>query len=706
MNGSEKSWQGKLILLVIPTAIVVLWFSKGLMFGGGEEGIPLYNLNKSLHDVSYVWHEYNGGVPMIWLIARLPFHWFLSLLSSIGFSNVFLQALIFLALMLVGMFSVYYLIKDLFDERFSLVGSILYLLNPYSLVLVWGRGLYVQFFAFALIPVFLLLFTRAISKNSIYYASLSVLSTFVLSAAFVFPAQLLVVWFSPVLYLFFYLRRNKTTVLRSLFLFFLILFFFLMVHAWWIGPYLELARVQYATLLDDPEHNLGSLRGVSREIPFFMVIRLLHNFVTGAKIYGEIYMNIIFQIISLFAPVALILAFSKVKGYKYGSYFIVLFLVALFVVLGSNLPFGFLFEFIFMKITFLQAFRNPYEKFGVVYLLAFVPSLAIGLGILSEKIAQISRNKIASPKNVMYVLLLLYCGVYVWPIWTGQFAGGLSFNPWVKVPGYYNEANDWLNGQAENFRIIQMPLIPGDGLRYNWPNSYQGIEASEYLFDVPSIGRNTITNKTYYNILLGRFGNLSPNSLGPDPDISESEFASEELYQELEKLNVRYIILHNDIDSKLAGSKTYEETLDYLSKQKNIQKINSFGELDIFQVQFSGKTTAVFSPQVKTEFKKINPTYYKVYVKDVQTEADLYFLDLFDERWEAFVDGEKLGNHERVYSYANKWKLNKPGTYEIVLRYTPQDLVVNGLKISFVALSILFLSGIFWSRKLSRGHIQ
>jgi hypothetical protein len=282
--------------------------------------------------------------------------------------------------------------------------------------------------------------------------------------------------------------------------------------------------------------------------------------------------------------------------------------------------------------------------------------------------------------------MFFVCGMYVWPMWTGQFAGGVKISPWFEVPSYYKEANDWIKNQNIDSRVIQLPLNPGDGVLYKWDNSFQGLESGEFLFFNPSIGRNIALNKNYYNVLLERFGVLQKNAFGPDPDITKSEFRSESLYQELGKLNVKYIVLHYDLDEKLSGMKTAEETAQYLAKERNIEKVKTFGLLDIYEIKLPEEIDHIYSPDTKVSYEKINPTLYKFNVKNVKKPFGLFFLERYDPEWKLTVDNRTIQTHSTVFSYANTWRIDKEGTYSGYIKYKPQDHVENGTKISLTAI--------------------
>ncbi|HET7098884.1 MAG TPA: hypothetical protein VFI61_01465 [Patescibacteria group bacterium] len=696
-------FKDQLFLICLSSSLVFIWFYKGLIFAGGEEGIPFYNLNNAFYLFAYSWRDFSGGIPMSTDLARIPFFWILKLLSNYSIPSYFLQAATFLTLIIVGVVSVYYLLKitlgnrlksgSLLEQRLyskvSLIGAIFYLLNPYSMVQVWGRGLYNQFFPFALLPLFLVLFIQGVKKKRFIYGLLAVISSLLLSVSFGQPSYVISIWLTIFIYIVFEVFKTKDFAQRKFIILYSLTVFtsWILVHSWWIWPLFKTIN-ETVDKLGDLQSNIGSLKGISKDSPIWVIMTLTHKFLFAGA-YGNIYSGLPFKLISLLVPISFFVSLPLFKRFSYFKFYLCLFLVSIFIVSGTNFPFGWLFLWFFKNISIFQVFRNPYEKMGIVLMLACIPFISIGLVKTSILIHKFYKK--ISAKVFLLILMFLMCGIYVWPMWTGQFAGGVVMSPWASVPVDYKLANDWIKSQDTNSRIIQFPLNPGDGVFYTWQNAYRGIEPSEFIFDNSSIGRNVAINKVYYNVLLERFGVLQKNAFGPDPDISSSEFRSENLYQELNKLDVRYIVLHNDINEKLSGLQNSKEVSQYLSKQKNIQKVNTFGLLDIYEVKVRDGVDRIYSPNVKTNYQKVNPTFYRFNVENSTSKAQLNFLETYSPNWELFIDGKEIETHSIVFSYANSWTINRTGTYSGYIKYKTQDYVTEGGKISIVTLIVLII---------------
>lgn len=678
------------IIFIICLMLVLIWFSKGFIFAGGEGGIPFYNLTNTVERLSYVWIDEEAGYPGVGGLTEVPYYLFLKM--TFLPANM-AQGLHFFIVMFTGTISVYFLLKITLEEELKrktnlwgaqyvpLSGAFFYLLNPFSMTQIFGRSLNIQYFSFALLPLFLALFVKGLKSKNLFYGFLALIPSAVFAGAYGSFGYALALWFLAASYSIFHLwnnHKNKKSIIFTVVFFLFTFAGWALVNAFWIWPVFKLAGQQLSGTLSAVEENLGSLRGVSKQFSFPVLIRLLHTGYFYEDLYGIIYFHPFFVLISWIIPVVSLFSIPYFRKISHFKFYLSLFLASLFVSLGSNFPLGFLFEFLFTNIPVLQIFRNPYEKFGLIFLLAYVPFFAIGALALSQKLRFLS----------LMGIIVLVCVVFVWPMWKGIFAGGYRINTWIKVPDYYREANEWFNQQTGDFRLLHLPLIPGDGIRYKWEHPYQGIEPSEFLFDRVSIAQNIPFNKAYYNILLQRIGIFQPNIFGSDPDLTNSQFRAENLYEELAKLNIRYIVLHNDIDTTYGGFKSPEETKLELEKQPNIVNLRSFGELDIFKVNIPDNIHLIYSPTVNVNYQKINPTFYKAHVAS-DILSDLFFLSVFNANWEASIDGQKIGDHYQLFSYANAWKISQQGNFDVELKYKPQELVEQSRQISKYSLAII-----------------
>lgn len=493
-----------LLLFFLPLILVVIWFNNGLIIGKGEEGLIFYNPSKNLELSRSTWVEVNTGMPNLSWLPRLPVLFLASNLADIGMAPYVIQAGLFFLLLLTGAISVYYLTLFFLESYSSkylvtFISALFYLLNPFTVSQVWGRGLYPQYFSFALLPLSLLIFAKALKEKKYLYLFALILISVIFSWAFGFVTSPVTYWLVLIGYFVWWLFSNKLKkeeVVFDISFMGLSLFGWLFVNAWWFLPLITKGNEIFAGYLSGANENLGTLLGVSRSYPLDVIVRLLHKgYFFDASAYSQIYSTLPFQLIS-FIPLFFLLAglvkILKNKELKRFGFFVILLILGLFVSLGANFPFGWLFVWIFETISPLQAFRNPFEKFGLVYALGYAPIFAYGL------VSSFERKKFR--KLTIILVLFLTCGIYAWPMWTGRVVAGIDKKIGVQVPQYYEDLNRWLkDSNPQNYRIFMTPLRGGEGAVFQWDSTtYNGVDPMHFILDNAAIS-NAAQIPFYYD---------------------------------------------------------------------------------------------------------------------------------------------------------------------------------------------------------------
>lgn len=688
-------------IILICTLIIIIWFRQGLIFGGAEDGLSYYNYTKSLAFTSSIWSYAAAGTPALFNVPRFIYFFITEYFFRAGISNIILQAITFWILILTGTLSVYFLIKETvvnglkkeWREWAPFLGGLFYFFNPFAITQMWGRALSFQFFSFALVPSFLLFFVLALKRKNLFFLIVAGLISLLFSSAYENPGVVLASWTGIVFYFIFYIysqRKNKGNIIFACISISLLSLIWFLVNSFWITPVFSSSKEAIGQTLSSMD-NVESLKALRPNSRIYNVIRLIHReYYDGT--YGAVYNSPPFVFISWLLPVFGYFAIGVFRKSKHFIFYSSLLIFAIFVTIGANLPTGPVFVWLFKHFTPLQVLRNPYEKFGVNLILAYAPFAAIGMLVLSEKLAAYFKKKHLQ-KMFLIVFIFLEFVVLVWPYWNRQFAGGVINNFWVKVPDYYQAANNWLNSQQGDFRLLHTPLLPDEGITYTWDHYYIGIEQSEYLFDKPSIGRNTRYNIGYYSRLMDRLHALDYDFTDTgDP----SEFKDISLSKELAKVNVKYIIVHKDIDYKSRRAISPEETEKYLEKQPDVKKVQTFGNLDIYEVDRTDNNRLIYSPDIEVEYQRNGNTFYQVNAKGAKGPTAIYFLENFHPGWEAFIDGKKVENHSKIFSYGNSWVVNMTGDFQMIIRHKPQTVVEAGLRVSRVsALSLLVILGFY-----------
>ena len=496
-----------LLLILIPLILVVIWFRGSLILGGGEGGIPFYKPSTTLKLVTSVWIEYaTGGFTVGWL-PKAPIIYFAFFFEKLDIPSFSAQFIVFYSLMAIGLISLYFLILNLLDQYRSknllaFISSVFYLFNPFSMSQIWGRGIDAQFFAFALLPLALLLFHLGLKTKNYLFAVLIALTSGLLATAYGFLTFIIVFWLVLFIYLIYtiFITENRTSqIFFGLKFFCLTLILWSLVNTWWFLPLFSSYGEAYARGISAFEENLGTLRGVSRNFTPDIIIRLLQRtYFYDVSAFSQVFVTWPFQLVSWLPFVFLIFGLYKILRQKIKQFyiFVVLLILGLLVSLGANPPFGWLFVEVFKKIAVLQAFRNPFEKFGLVYALGYSAIFAYGLVCFFE------RKKMKWLGLV--IVLFLTCGVFAWPMWTGRVVAAPDRKIGLNVPADYKKLNDWMNDKVGDLRVFMTPLWSGDGAFYNWPGGarYQGSDSMLYTMDAPTIS-NTQQAPFYFDFTTG-----------------------------------------------------------------------------------------------------------------------------------------------------------------------------------------------------------
>lgn len=628
-----------LSILLVSITVVSIWFKNGYLFQGAEEGSPFYYLQRTNQLFSTTWIDQYLGSPFLPDTTKIPIFNILAYLQTWGVPAFFIQAFLFIFLLSAGGISVYYLLKTAFkiNALFAGLGAFFYICNPYSISEIWSRGLYHQFFAYFLVPFFLLMFISFYEYKKSVYLLLGVIISYFFSAAMGNPAYIITLWF-PIL-CYFCLNLFKATFREKLFLtygllVYLGLWFF--VNLWWLGVVVPFSASAYTGSGSVFENSADSLKAISAQLPFVNIIRLFHEIRFGKDFYGEFYNNSFMYLLSFVYPLIIILSLVKIRQKNFG-FFLILFIAGLIVSLGSNPPFGKLFLFFFNNIPPLQVFRNPYEKFGLVYLLGFTGLFTLGI----RNIWEYSTKKLINLKIKFGIFVLIFISIFFFclPFWTGEIIG---WGTATRVPDYYRELNNWFNLSDHNDqKVFFLPFMPDFGAQYKWyGNSYHGTDPLFQIFDKPILSQSG--HSAYLNALKRYQGSM-------------------DLTAALAIIRVKYLVERNDlVSSGHEDKQNMAFTTSYFAT-------NKFQEGDLCEKKYLKTITTGIECEFYDSFKDLSDVkYIHLLMSTSKNEAfDLSITDNFEKttKWtekSLFFDfrNEVLSDQKWVTFY-----LNDPSEY-------------------------------------------
>lgn len=673
--------------------IVYKWVRPNFIIATAEEGILFYDLHRTFLAVSSVWFDRGMGIGVPFSYASAPLFFLLSTLSNIGIDNYILQAILYFVLLLIPLMFIPKFVERCGGHKIiGYMSALVYLFNFFTETQIFNRFLYTQLIMWSLLPLFLYLWGLWIEYGKFKYILLIVILSEIFSYVFVSPSNIILMWAMMGLLTFYELfrKRNKIYICR-LFLGFI---FWLVLNLWWIFPIWNLMGSNYSEQLSY-KSNFSSLENVSKYYDNRNILNLTQKYYFDKDgyfktFYSQNIVNIFSKIATLFLALGVVISLFRKKN----IFFVLMLLIGWFICKGTNPPFGYEFySFMFKNFTFFQVFRNPYEKFGVVFLLAY--SVLVSYGVYSV-FTYVFKKK--TGVLVASLLVGILCLVIGRPIFTGDIFYGYYY---IKVPQYYEEANLLIKNHLSG-RILHLPYRSVPNVKYVW--NFQGEDISTFLFDNPSIsGINSLKNEYDYFSQMPMY------------------FSSPSFSNILNVLNVGAVVVHRDFvqDTSYFGSP--DSTIKDLGGWVNLSHISEEGDLVIYKLDRFGGSGEVdlfdnvirvsnldnaFESIISKDFHlgndvvyvenqnknvfftfdaeiekpeyivtKLSNRKYKIKIHNAQKPFILVLDNSFNKGWIASSDKEMFEKKFMANGYANGWLIDNTGDYtiDVVFKVWPWD---------------------------------
>lgn len=565
-SGNISSYKVIFGFFILSLAIISVLFRGGNIVGGGEAGAAFYDLSRVYTINRMAWSDIFLGLNSGLTSVSSPTFGFLAFLQTLGVPGYVIQAGFFLMILFLSLYSMYRFTAELFPKA-SLVAwvfsALFYQFNLFSIANIWNRFLPNVMLFYAVLPLILWLFIRGLRLQKYFYAVLISLLTVVFSYAFSAPAQVLIFWIIILftsLYYYFLISRNRFVLKFFLVTSFLWTFF----NFWWVSQELYF---RFSTtfsvaseLFFSQTGNLSTFTTLSNLLGKLSNIFLLKHgtFFSTSKNYPFdwplIFNHPLVAVLSWLLFITVTLFAIRKRRSKWVAFLLTLFVLAVLGSKGNSPPLGEVLGFGFQRVLLLQFFRNPFEKLGMVLALSFSP--LVGLAVI--EILSLTTGWKTPARTTTAFFLVSFLVFMSFPFWTGLIftsgnppANDPTVGIQIEVPKYYQEADQWLSSRPGEFRHITFPLGPGEGIYYQWPKGYVGLEQSSLLFS--NSGISHVTTVPYYADIARSLEEIFVKHSG--------------FYKVASLLNVKYLVLRPDIDFKLSGMRDPKSIEDLLKKR-------------------------------------------------------------------------------------------------------------------------------------------
>ncbi len=479
----------------------------------------------------FVWNNItNAGVDFSSSTAGLFFHSVQVILYQLGLSlqGVQVSSLVFWFLLIV--FSAWFLGRALFPKNkyVQVLFVVLYSFNIF-LFNTWENIKVANLSLVAAIPLTLavLLLLR---EGKISYSRAGLLAVFagiILSGAGINPAYFISFFFLFLLYEVVALAGGlrERTALITLKHFLLVLSVIILVNLFWILPTLSfifnnigptgisIDKIGFTNWIDSLSQNTNILNIMRLQGAWdwyaFDGITNLPLYIPYALNYFYRPIFIIFGFVLPFLAILALIFRSKKHRYLY-SVFGLMFVVGVFLGVGTYLPTGTLYRWFINHLPFFTLFRSPWYIFTPLVTLSSAALISLLFYRLAAKVDKsgIKFGRVLTP--LVIVVLAVGNLFYSYPLITGKiFRPDRRDGFYITFPPYVFEAQKWLASQKDG-RVL---TYPDDEIeQFRW--GYRGIESilqliadKEVLFsplNAPGFPAPQLIREMYRNLKLGQ----------------------------------------------------------------------------------------------------------------------------------------------------------------------------------------------------------
>lgn len=543
-----------------------------------------YPLNSNLlaSSFSYVWRDIANfgyydptGTPLA------IFYFLISLFETITKNLVASEFLFLFLISQLTLFSSFFLAKEVgLDNKYSILSSFLYLMNPYSLYYVW-RILNANIFLYAIYPLFFLSAIKILQGHKIKGLSFLILSGTIALPAFANPAWFLTLSFSLLIFSFalgITLGINLPVLLRRISSIILLLIVFVLPI---YGNYLLRGGQHYIS--QEPLQTSSKLYEFNTQniniINLFSLTSLppVHEEITWYNFQNLYVTNPLSLIIGLFIAILVFSPlFKKDDKFKLKILPFLILFTSIIIFIFHNAFSKAILERLPMVLALL---RDPSHKLGLITAIVLCIMIPYGFQNLASFF-----NKRIIIKAMLIISLIITLIFMFYPFITLSFIPcsvvreNQTFSAFSSVPSEYCPVINYLyadkNFNKEEDRVLIYPLT---NILW-WEDNYWGNDILRFN------GIRTISTFSHINL-------ESQNEFLSN--LQDVEIIKDERYVDfLSKLSVKYILVRKKACEPYL-QKLAIEIKEILEERHDVQKIVETDRYALFKLNL--KTNSVFS---------------------------------------------------------------------------------------------------------------
>ncbi len=679
-----------LILIVCAFLLILVPFfwNHGFFRVGGDDGKLYYQFpfeQISSYRNSIISDNSAGSLGSYFPIQfAIPF---LTFIGMVKWAFYFLdtQSLLF-GLNLAGGFLFFYLSLGLFitdddwDSFFiKIFSGLFYLFSTFSFFTVWSLQLF-SVYLVSVFPLLFYLFIKAVLKKNYIYLVTAAIVSFLFSVVLWTTPWLMALIISTSPLVFYVFLKNKKVFAKAVVIF---LSLAVLVNFYWLVHFVYAPfssdnsgdAISSVTSSQFREDNNGIIMDVSRHNQLmYPMFNLFHKQLQETSHWANygIYRDWNLKFFSLnliFLLIVFLGAFyaSKSNRDRRGLFIASLaaWVIGLFFFTAHVSSWGTsVFLWLNTNIPGFSMFRNMHDKFGLALAFSYAFLLAISLKIFFENLDKILIKKIVLVSIFLITILgakpFIFGDYYESPIWTTKN----THNTIKDFNADFYDLLDYLKNNHEASRYLWLPmnragytLIQDKNLDNHY---YAGTSPLQFLANTSDFAGFMSFGK--FNVYLQNL-------------ILDRDYASVGKF--MQGMNVKYIIVNNDISPDLQQSYFYKSVL-YNAQQKDLfdvvlgDKVRDFGkryslyrindQFDNEKIYLTNTIEKVPHDFSQVSYEKISSSAYQIKISNLAEKEKLVFLDPYHKLWELhFTPDDRTfvsGSHDLVFDYANGWTID------------------------------------------------
>lgn len=634
------------LIVILVLSLLPVFYTWGRLPIWGDTIIPFSSAG--LEKYLYQWISLQNG--QYFSINYLPYFLFFKFIELFTHNIYIISAIMLFLLKAIAGLGIYKLAKLIYKQEREFLYALpitFYLLSPALL----NASYYLYIYSFA--PWFVYFIFKIVKRQKVIIPDLIWLSILLFFSSINLP--------NPK-YIFHLFVISVTIFIVSLFLKLIDFRFFLknfgkLIILLFLSVYLILPQLVFVSYYNSTKYDVhikAGYKDVGQLMDFgdasLQHMLKLHkdslnlNEEAKDKYNSSALINLLsyFFVILIIANIAIVKSANN-DNKKYQYILSILLIIYLFFAAGSNPPFGFFYQYLVESFSLLAFLRTTA---GATFFLSLLYALLLFSVVANQKKIKI--------QNFIFTFLMIAICIVGYPIINGETYKNVKVvspntditKRGIVIPQDYFDIQKKIDSIKADVKILytnpEISYIAAD-----W--GYFGVPIYDFMYNANNVDCINIKTPLLYNVgfILNDKSSLYPQNC--PIATSGKDVVAQTNFIELSRIPKELSLPHFYIPQTIITTSQSAEVFSKTASQKDYNNRSAiyFNDQNVVSNILSGDKSSVLTPSIinrKTvnntpivEFKKINPTKYRVIIHGAKDNFPLIFLESFHDGWKAYL---------------------------------------------------------------------